>query len=427
MSRLPALLRQAFRNLLRNPRRSLVTGAAILSGFVGLTLLSGYIAWVERYLMVTTVYLNHSGHIQIFKKDGLDRFFSKPKKYLISPEEEKIIRDILGAFKNDIEFIAPYVIANGLLQYEKVAFPFQGKGVTPEAEKFTKNHFLVKEWTEELSYNQTGQSLSEVDPAINPVKITYNLFESIGKNKTLNLQGITIDNGFNALDAEVISLYSTGLELTEDTSLQTTLNVFRDLMATEGSSFLGLYLKKDFNTRWIVAELNAAFKKKSLPFEAHPFYDERIGLFYRGSMNFLYAMGAFFFILVSLVVVLSIANTISMNIMERIRELGTMRAIGFTPKTLSRLMAWESFFLALLSIAIGYVVSQLIAFAINLANIRFFPPGIAGDMQFVLTPWTSVCFLIAIPLIGLAVLTAFFVTARKVKGEVAKLLSETTT
>ena len=64
--------KQASRNLLRNKRRSLITGLAIMSGFCGLTLFGGYVARVERYCMVNTVYMNHMGHVQVHKKDGID-------------------------------------------------------------------------------------------------------------------------------------------------------------------------------------------------------------------------------------------------------------------------------------------------------------------------------------------------------------------
>ena len=144
-------------------------------------------------------------------------------------------------------------------------------------------------------------------------------------------------------------------------------------------------------------------------------------------MNFLYAITGFFFLLVSVVVILSVANAISMNIMERVKELGTMRAIGFTPQDLARLVGIESFILAIMSVSTGFLVSQLIALAVNLSNIRFSPPGIAGEMQFVLTPWPSLCLIFAVPLILFATVTAYMVTRRKIQGEVSKLLTETST
>jgi putative ABC transport system permease protein len=417
--------KQAARNLLRNKRRSLVTSLAIMAGFCGLTLFGGYVARVERYCMVNTVYMNHMGHIQVHKKDGIDKYFSRPAHYLIDPETIQALVDILGE-RQDVEFFTPYIMANGLIQYENDSFAFQGKGVTKEADRFTREHPMVHEWNEELKETVDGAYLSDSYEQ-NPVMVTYKLANFLKNKRNVNLQGLTVDNGFNALDATVTTRYTTGFELTEDTSIMTLLPVFQELMATEGVTYMGIYLKNDLKARGVSKELNELFVKNDLPLEAFPFFDERIGLFYTGSMNFLYAITAFFFLLVSVVIILSVANAISMNIMERVKELGTMRAIGFTPKKLATLVAMESFILSIISTAIGFVVCQIIALLVNLANIRFSPPGIAGFIQFMITPWISLCFLFAIPLIIFAVITAYFVTKRKLQGEVAKLLTETTT
>lgn len=417
--------RQASRNLLRNKRRSLVTALAIMAGYCGLTIFGGYVARVERYCMVNTVYMNHMGHIQVHKTEGIDRYFSKPYRYLIPPENIQALVDILTA-REDVEFFSPYLMANGLIQHESDSFAFQGKGVTKEADRFAREHKLVQEWNPELLSNLDGAYLSDSYEQ-NPVMVTYRLSQFLKNKRNVNLQGLTVDNAFNALDATVTTRYTTGFDLTEDTSIITLLPVFQELMATDGVTYMGIYLKNDLRARKVSGELNAIFRENDLELQAIPFFDERIGLFYTGSMNFLYAITFFFFILVSIVVILSVANAISMNIVERIKELGTMRAIGYTPEKLALLVAVESFVLAVLSTSVGFVVSQIIAALVNAANIRFSPPGIAGEMQFVLTPWPLLCFFFAIPLILFATLTAYLVTRKKLKGEVAQLLSETTT
>ena len=417
--------KQASRNLLRNKRRSLITGLAIMSGFCGLTLFGGYVARVERYCMVNTVYMNHMGHVQVHKKDGIDKYFSKPARYLIDSENLQTLVELLSE-KNEIEFFSPYLMANGLIQYESDSFAFQGKAITKEADRFAREHEMVKEWNAELRSSVNGAHLSD-SLEQNPVMVTYKLSNYLKNMRNINLQGLTVDNGFNALDATVTTRYTTGFELTEDTSIITTLPVFQELMSTDGVTYMGIYLKNDLKARSVSQDLNVLFEKNDLALEAVPFFDERIGLFYTGSMNFLYAITAFFFLLVSVVVILSVANAISMNIMERMKELGTMRAIGFTPQDLSRLVGIESFILAVMSTSTGFLVSQLIALGVNLSNIRFSPPGIAGQMQFVLTPWPTLCLLFAIPLILFATITAYMVTRRKVRGEVSKLLTETST
>jgi putative ABC transport system permease protein len=421
--------KQAARNLLRNKRRSLITGLAIMAGFTGLAVFGGYVGRVERYCMVNTVYINHMGHIQVHYKDGLNRYFSKPARYLIDPANVQALVELLSDNK-EVEFFSPYLMANGLLQYESDSFAFQGKGITRDSDKFVREHPMVKKWNAELREITDGIPLADAstnpeDPS--PVKITFKLANFLKNQKDINMQGLTVDNAFNAIDARVVARYTTGFEMTEDTSMMTLLPAFQELMATDGITYMGVYLNNDLKARSVSGELNKEFAKHSLPLEAVPFFDERIGLFYTGSMNFLYAITAFFFLLVSVVVILSVANAISMNIMERVKELGTMRAIGFTPEHLARLIAMESFILAIFATVVGFVVAQVLAVITNAANVRFSPPGIAGDIQFVITPWPLLCLFFAIPLIIFAVVTAYIVTKRKLKGEVAHLLIETST
>ena len=60
----------AYRNLLRNKRRSLSTGVAITVGFVGLNLLGAYIYRSKMALDTTSVYSAQKGHVSIYKKDA---------------------------------------------------------------------------------------------------------------------------------------------------------------------------------------------------------------------------------------------------------------------------------------------------------------------------------------------------------------------
>lgn len=61
----------------------------------------------------------------------------------------------------------------------------------------------------------------------------------------------------------------------------------------------------------------------------------------------------------TIIVVLSIANTFVMSIFERTREFGTLRALGMKNFALFRLFLTESFILWLLGVSVGITVSIL--------------------------------------------------------------------
>jgi putative ABC transport system permease protein len=62
-------------------------------------------------------------------------------------------------------------------------------------------------------------------------------------------------------------------------------------------------------------------------------------------------------VLMAIVGTLGLMSTISMNVLERTREIGVMRAIGATPKKIKALIVWEGLTIGVLSIVLAFVVS----------------------------------------------------------------------
>lgn len=74
---------------------------------------------------------------------------------------------------------------------------------------------------------------------------------------------------------------------------------------------------------------------------------------YAGTMGFILSIGGFFFILILGAVTLSIANTITIGIIERTKEIGTLRAIGYEPNHLTSLFIKENLIISTLCVAVG--------------------------------------------------------------------------
>ena len=62
-------------------------------------------------------------------------------------------------------------------------------------------------------------------------------------------------------------------------------------------------------------------------------------------------------ILMAVVGTLGLTSTISMNVLERTREIGVMRAIGATPKKIRSLIVSEGLTIGVLSIVLAFIVS----------------------------------------------------------------------
>jgi putative ABC transport system permease protein len=66
-------------------------------------------------------------------------------------------------------------------------------------------------------------------------------------------------------------------------------------------------------------------------------------------------------ILMAVVGTLGLMSTMSMNILERTREIGVMRAIGATPKKIRNLVIWEGLFTGALSIFIAILFALILS------------------------------------------------------------------
>lgn len=426
--------KMALRNLWKNKRRSFSTGIAILAGFAGLCLLGGYLLRIEKYIRVNSVYINHSGHLTIYKKDGLDNFYNSPRKYQLKGEEVQQIQELLKD-ENEVEFSAPILKGMGLISNGKKSVPFLAYGIEPEMEKRIQGHIQVHTWTEELIPPAGELSIKDAQGDLSEtISITTELGSLIGRkvpfkelsaqDKDVQLAARSFEGDLNAVNANLGFKHSTGFSMLEDTGLVAPLSLLQNLYATEGATYLAVYLNPSANVAAAVKRVQDKINKAQINAEVFPFDDDRISLFYTGSMGFLYIMTGFFVFLIFGAVALSIVNSMTIGILERVREIGTLRAIGFTDSQTAWLFTLESLYLTSISIAAGYVVTQIIAAIINGLNLRFYPPGIAGDMQFVLTPVFWVCGVVAIPILIICLICAYLVSKKLVNKPIIQLLQQ---
>jgi putative ABC transport system permease protein len=428
------LWRLSFRNLFRNRRRSLTTGIAIVAGFIGLSLLGAYIFRVQKGLQASTVYINLQGHLQIHKKDSLDKFSLSPKKYLIDTQLDQKLQSLLQKYSKQIEFQSRFLSGSGLLVAEKISQPFLAVGFEREVLLKTLHHPSVEQWAKSWSKLSLESLTPEMLNNHSLISITPRIAEIINRPKDLHnlkaeqrsvqLVTRTFDNDLNAVDADLGLMHTTGVALAEDTSIRVSLKLLQDLLATDGYQYQVLFLTDEGKAFDLKKQLQMDFQLQGLPLEVIHFTESAAGEFYVGSMNFLYVMGTFFVFLICGMVALSIVNSLTLGILERTSELGTLKALGFSSSQIVGLFVRESIWLSGLSIGVGLLLSQIVARFVNAANIRFTPPGIEGDIQFLLDPEVFLFIILAFMLFAIAVLTSYRVSKRKMKRTAIELLTE---
>lgn len=425
----------AFRNLLRNQRRTFSTGLAMIVAFVGISLLAGHIFHSRNSIKALVIYLNHLGHISIYKKGGVENFELHPDQFQINDTELTQLSEIIKPLAKKILITGSFLSTPALLSNGNKTIPIVLQGMTPELDEFARHHPFVLKWTPELQDQFSKESFLEIQKQFpDAISISQGVGELLGRTeplekmssveKEIQIAGRTIDGDLNAVNGTLAMRHTTGMPYQEDISVNTSLGLVQDLMQTKGVARTVIYLKDESDIPEILKLLSLDFQKRGLPLEALSYQDDRIGEFYNGSLSFMYTMAAFFGALILGASALIIINSLTISLLERTREIGTLKAIGYTSGRLKKLFVKEAVVLAFFSSVIGIILTEGFAKLVNLSGFKLEVPGVSYqiDFQVIVEPWFYV--VASISMIALTTACSYWVVRRKTEEKIYHLLLE---
>lgn len=424
------IFKLAYLNLFRNKRRSLSTGLAICIGFVGLNLLGAYIFRIKKALDTTSVYSALHGHVKLFKHDSLVQFSLKPNKFIIEPEELVQLENLFTGFGSEIEYIGKNINGSGLLSNGKVSHPvlffsfepeiYARSLAQPDITKWAKDWVLPSQF-ENVEIFRNNNEVMSVTPKIADI---MSLKYPLNTNESLQLGGRTFDGDLNAVNLDVGAEHTTGLEFLEDTLVLVPFVKVQELLGTKGAESVSIYLKPGSSLLSFKKKLDEKLSQLPFKMESFYYYDAKINSVYLGTIGFLMVMGTFFVFLIGTAVSLTIVNSLTMGIIERTREIGTLYAVGFKKKDVAKLFIYENLLLCLLSIVFGVVLAFLVSALVNSMDIRFTPPSVTGRIQFRLVWNFSIAMSVALFTLVLTLLSSVIVMKNKSKIKLIDLLND---
>lgn len=438
--------RIAVRNLGRNRRRNLSTGLAIALGYAAVVMLSGYANWVDGMLSTSSVYLQHVGHVAIFKPGGLTRAIAKPSGYAFPLEEQRAIAGALSADPR-VEFSGRYVRAAGLIGNGCRSLAFQGTGVDLEAERRILVHPAVRRWTPELARPVEGAPLTEAHADEPAVALSLGLATFLEKGPTqggalpvaapldctspatlradpyVQLAALDFDGGFSALDARVTTLFRAPSYDEDNRTIMTGLETLQRLLATDAVTSFSVYLRDRRDARAVERDLTARLAGLGVKAAVHRYDDPVANPYFVGTKEFVGVLVGFIGLLVIAVATLSVLNAMTLTILERTRELATFRSLGFTRSQVTALFLREAVALTALGVAGGLLLGLAAAGAVTAANVRFEAVGMAGNVQLFIIPDPVVCLAAALTYFPLSLAATWLAVRRRVAQPVADLLT----
>lgn len=408
----------AWRNLLRNRRRSLMTLSAMILGLVAVLLFGGYIRDIN-YAMQTD-FVRRSGHLQIQHKDYFRMGSGNPTAFGISR-----YREIIELVSKDAVLAPMLAVVTPTLQFGAIAGNFSAgvsrtvyvegmevedqnrmrdwndyqqrivmrhlslSGSSPESAVIGIGVARVLQMCEALKVPDCsaaaaaaevdkGDALPDDIAALSPGPAASAAASSSLAKSRLELLATGPRGAPNVATVSVVQAEFQGIKELDDAYVALHLSqaqrlvfggaapqvtaIVLQLRHTDQMVAAQERLKELLQTR-LSAEPLAVIDYETL----NPFYGQTLGMFA--------AIFGFISVLIGAIVLFTVTNTMSMAVVERTAEIGTLRAIGLRRSGIREMFMCEGLILGCLGAVFGIVAAVAAAWFVNQLGLQWTPPS----------------------------------------------------
>jgi putative ABC transport system permease protein len=361
----------ALRNVMRQRRRSAIATSAVAFGITALILANGFIEWIFLDFRESTI-KSQLGHLQITRPDYHRAGKADPYAFLL-PDTIPGLEPLDEP--RQIKAVVPRLSFSGLVSHGESTLSFIGEGDDPQQQAAFGDALQIS----------AGRNLSADDPL--GIIIGEGLARNLGVNvgDKVILLANTASRGINAVEVTVRGLFSTVTKSYDDSALRMPISTARQLLKTHGSHVWIVLLNDTAQTDITLAKLRN--KLSSSEFEIAPWY--ALADFYNKTVTLFTKQIQGIRLIIALIILLSITNTMMMNVMERIGEIGTSLALGMRRIGIMRLFVSEGVLIGCLGGLLGLTLGLLFAHIISSIGIPMPPPpGMArGYTGQILVTW----------------------------------------
>jgi len=423
------LFKIAFRNILRNRRRSLMTGSAVAVGAMAMLVFGCYISYI--FAAFETGLVQRIGHLTVFRSGYFVFGAGNPAAYGIDGYQgtmklignDPVLRPLIRVLTPTQSLLG---IAGNFSGGNNAAKTFLGVGVIPS----DKEH--MRQWNEygaaqpyvpdtrladdalqrgligggmarilglcqalKLTDCPTPPASQEAAAPAAPVdqSITDLARSELGSGEAhatgmprLDLLAATASGAPNVVSLDVAGVAQQGVKELDDNYVLMPLGLAQQLVYGRGehkATGIVLQLNRSEDLKAARARLNALIGDHHLDLEVRDFAE--LTPFYGQVIRLFDAIFLFITLIMGVIVLFAVVNTMTMNVMERTNEIGTIRAMGVRRNGIRAQFVVEGALLGAIAATVGVVLAFGVAAAINRARFTWVPPGNANAVPFLLS------------------------------------------
>ena len=348
-------LRFALQNSKRNRRRSLVTVAIAALGSAAILLAGGFAS--ASYQGLAQAAARSSGHLIVGTPAHFSSEEDTPLQFGIS-HAELLTQSLLS--DPAVRYVLPRVDFSGLISNGDKSTIMLAIGIDPVAEFAVKGPFLRLLEGELLSPHPSSAEV------VLGASLAKTLKAKPGSMLTLMVS--TSAGALNALDVTVTGLVSTGIPDIDKRLVYIDIGYAQKILVSDKVSSLGLFLNSIDDTEAAQQRLARALPQMRI----HTWLDE--AFFYRSVRDLYNRIFGALGLIITLIVVFVVANAMAMAIIERTREIATLRAMGTLPSELRRSIAFEGMFLGAAGACGGALLAALVSLLLLVFPVEMPPP-----------------------------------------------------
>lgn len=400
-------LRFAWHNCWRNKRRSLLTAAIAALGTAAMLLAAGFA--LSTYQALAQASARDIGHLVVAQPAQFERDEDVPLQNGLG--DVAALRQRLLA-DPQVRHVLPKVEFGGLISNGDKSVLMMGVGVEPDSEFAVKGPFLTMKAGAVLA---SGSAQPEV-------MLGEGLARSLkaGPGTGLTLLASTAQGAMNAIDVTVKGVFSTGVPDIDQRLVYADVALAQRLLDSDRVSSVGVFLDRMESTAGARQRLAAALPQLEVRTweQQAPFYGAVRGLYNR----IFGAMG----LIIAVIVLFVVANAMAMAVIERTREIGTLRALGTLPGQLVRSLALEGMVLGSGGALAGAALALGVSLLLLVVPVQMPPPpGRSQGYPLVIAMEPSIYLGVVLAVTLLAMLASAGVARRAVRMKVVDALNHT--